>query len=96
MQRRWGTKPKANKPLMDTHPDCSKVLSKVFLALDGELTVEEEREFLEHLQKCSCCLDQFHIEKAFKEFLIKKIHRKKVASTLVSDIKKKIKKISVE
>jgi hypothetical protein len=72
------------------------VLSKVFLSLDGALTPEEEKEFLEEINKCSCCLDAFNIEKAFKEFLCRKIARKEVKAQLVIDIKTKIKQISVE
>jgi len=77
------------------HHDCSKVISKVFLALDGELSDTEEREFLAELDKCSCCLESYSIEKAFKAFLISKIRRKEVAETCIDEIKEKIKKISV-
>jgi len=48
--------------------DCSEVISRVFLALDGELTHDEETEFMAELNRCSWCLEQFNIEKAFKEF----------------------------
>ena len=80
---------------MNKH-DCSKVLSKVFLSLDGALTPSEEKEFLEEINKCSCCLDAFHIEQAFKQFLLNKVERKEVKPHLIADIKSKIKEISVE
>ena len=80
---------------MNKH-DCSKVLSKVFLSLDGALSPSEEKEFLAELKECSCCLDSFHIEKAFKEFLINKVEKKQVKPDLISNIKMKIKEISVE
>jgi len=78
------------------HHDCTEVISKVFLSLDGELTKEEEKEFLEELKRCSWCLEQYHIEKAFKEFLCKKLEKKVVKASLVKEIKRKIKKISME
>ena len=71
--------------------DCSKVLSKVFLALDGEMTEEEEKVFLKQLQECSCCLDHFEIEKEFKNFLQQKVEKKCVKEETVSAIKTKIK-----
>lgn len=80
---------------MNKH-DCSKVLSKVFLSLDGALTPTEEKEFLDQINECSCCLNAFNIEKAFKEFLVNKLTRKEVKTNLVADIKSKIKEITVE
>lgn len=71
--------------------DCTKVLSKVFLALDGEMTEAEEKTFLQQLQECSCCLDHFEIEKEFKNFLQNKIEKKCVKDETVSSIKSKIK-----
>lgn len=76
--------------------DCSKVVSKIFLALDGELSKKEEEEFLEELKTCSKCLETFQIEESFKKFLIKKIERKAVNPSLIITIKKKIKELSVE
>ncbi len=76
--------------------DCVQVLSKVFLALDGELTTAEEKEFFEELQKCSCCLDHYKIEEAFKEFLCRRIQRREVNSTLIISIREKIKNIPIE
>lgn len=79
---------------MSTH-DCSKVISKVFLALDGELTTQEEQEFLEEINRCSGCLEHYSIEKAFKEFLINKIEKKPPKPQLAANIKEKIKTLSV-
>lgn len=75
--------------------DCSKVLSKVFLALDGEMTEEEEKSFLQQLQECSCCLDHFEIEKEFKNFLQQKVEKKCVKEDTVSSIKSKIKTLAL-
>lgn len=70
--------------------DCNTVLSKVYLALDGAMTTEEEKAFLADLEKCSCCLDHYHIEKSFKDFLTDKIERRGVNQDMVNSIKSQI------
>jgi hypothetical protein len=75
--------------------DCSKVLSKVFLSLDGEMSAEEEKKFLKELQECSCCLDHFEIEKEFKHFLQHKVEKKCVKAETVSAIKNKIRSLAM-
>ncbi len=76
--------------------DCSEVISRVFLALDGELTQDQLTEFMEDVRRCSWCLDHYDIEKTFKEFLCNKIQRKEVNPTLIIEIRSKIKRISIE
>lgn len=80
---------------MEKH-DCIQILSKVFLALDGELTRKEEKAFLEELNKCSCCLENYSIEKSFKQFLANKIKHRSVQPALITAIREKIKLISME
>lgn len=70
--------------------ECIKVLSKVYLALDGAMTTDEEKAFLADLKKCSCCLDHYRIEKSFKDFLTDKIERKCVDQTMVTSIKSQL------
>ncbi len=70
--------------------DCLDVLSKVYLVLDGEMSAEEEKAFLKDLNKCSCCLDQYHIERSFKEFLAEKVQRRAVNQKLVASIRSEI------
>ena len=76
--------------------DCSEVISKVFLTLDGELSKDEEKEFFEELKRCSWCLEHYNIEQSFKEFLCKKISKKEVRPEIISEIKSKIRNISIE
>ncbi|MDX2001541.1 MAG: hypothetical protein SFW35_03865 [Chitinophagales bacterium] len=75
--------------------DCSKLLSKVFLALDGALTVDEEKQFLDELTQCSWCLEQFNIEKSFKGFLCDKIQKKFVKPEAVAEIKARIRQMAL-
>ncbi len=76
--------------------DCSDVISKVSLALDGELSDHEAREFLVELKRCSFCLDQYQIEQSFKEFLCNKIQRRESNPGLANQIRMKIAQISIE
>lgn len=68
----------------------------MFLALDGELSYEEEKEFMDELNRCSWCLEQYHIEKAFKEFLSTRLQRKEIRPEIVREIKNAIRQISIE
>ena len=79
---------------MSNH-NCTKLVSKLFLALDGELSTDEEKEFLAELEECSYCLEQFNIEKAFKQFLHDKIAKKQVQPATIADIKSKIKELTL-
>ena len=81
---------------MHKQHDCGEIISKVFLALDGELSADEEKEFQEEIEKCSKCLEQYSIEKAFKQFLAVKISRKHISPKLINEIKEKIKSIVVD
>lgn len=46
--------------------DCSEVLERVFLYLDGELPPEAEQDVREHLDECAPCLRQYGLEQAVK------------------------------
>jgi len=70
--------------------NCNEILSKVSLVLDGALTNEEEQEFLNQLNECSCCLDKYQIEKSFKTFLQYKVEKKKVSQECVDSLKQKL------
>ena len=78
---------------MQNH-DCSQVISKVFLSLDGELSEQEENGLLAEINRCSRCLEHYSIEKSFKEFLQKKIEVRKAKSDVMATIKSKINELS--
>lgn len=90
MPVRWDTEKPTNINNMHTHHDCNEILSKVYLALDGALSNDEEREFLEQLNQCSCCLEKYEIEKSFKLFLQMKIERKTVSTQCIEAIRQKL------
>ena len=70
--------------------DCKETLQKVMLALDGELTSEEEKSFLHELEICSYCLEHYSIEKSFKEFLCQRVSRKNITPSIVESIRKQL------
>jgi anti-sigma factor (TIGR02949 family) len=96
MQRKWGiTKivkalgfSKSN--LKGGRHNCDATLKKVMLALDDELSDEEEKALLEEVKSCSYCLQKFEIEKTFKEYLCQKIKRHAVPSNITEQIRARI------
>lgn len=71
--------------------DCNQVKSRILLALDGELSAEDEQKLMEDLKSCHCCLDQFELEKSFHEFMQARLKRKCCAQELAASIKANIK-----
>ena len=70
--------------------DCLSILSKIFLCLDGRMSESEEREFLVDVERCPYCLNQFNIDKAFKEFLLQKLTLRKIKPELIVKIRESI------
>ncbi len=75
--------------------NCKEILSKVFQALDGEMSRDEELLFLEELNSCSHCFESFELEKMFKAFLVNKINKSDCSDKLVDNIRKKIQSIHI-
>ncbi len=71
--------------------DCRNFVEKVFLVLDGELPEKERNLFITDIQRCKGCLEHFHIEKTFKEFLVAKVSRKECTEKLKNDIINQVK-----
>ena len=92
MQKQWGIT-KIVKALglrkAEKH-NCNATLKKVMLALDNELSAEEEKKLLEEVNSCSYCLEKFHIEKTFKSYLCEKIKRRHVSPQIVEQIRIRI------
>lgn len=69
---------------------CSNVIDRVRLALDGRLSLQEEKVFLEEITECDCCLESYRIEKSFRYFLSEKISKRTVDPDLLSKIRNRI------
>lgn len=95
MQKKWGIKRIAealglkakSKENMLT---CHETMKHVMMALDGELSADEEKAFLSHINCCAHCLEKYEIEKSFKQFLTEKISRHPIPSQLVEQIRSRI------
>lgn len=83
------------KPQSTSPHQCKDIMSKVMLSLDGALSAEEEKAFLNELNSCSCCLSKYEIEKSFKEFLSNKTKQNCCVDTLAATIRKKIKECGI-
>lgn len=95
MQKQWGITKivKAlglRKEKSGGKHNCNDTLKKVMLALDNELSAEEEKALLVEVNSCSHCLEKFHIEKTFKSYLCEKIKRRHVPPQIIEQIRIKI------
>lgn len=70
--------------------DCSALMKKVMMSLDGEMNEQEETEFLKDINQCSHCLENYNIEKSFKQFLHDKLKRKSISRSFIENIKAQI------
>ncbi|MCH8903521.1 MAG: hypothetical protein IIA45_06370 [Bacteroidetes bacterium] len=70
---------------------CSELIKRVYLCLDGEMSPQQEEDFLEELGCCNSCLEKYDIEKNFKQYLIEKVQRRKISVVLVNNIRQQIK-----
>ena len=74
----------------DKCPDFEKYLSSLRMILDNESSKEEEDYLMEHLDKCTCCLKEYELEKQVRELLKVKLKQISVPSGLANEIKAKI------
>lgn len=95
MQKKWGIKRIAEALGLKAKSkekvfNCKDTLKNVMMALDGELSSDEEKAFLAHVNHCSRCLEKYEIEKSFKQFLTEKILRHHIPDQLVDQIRSRI------
>lgn len=70
--------------------DCKKFLEKLQLVIDGQADEEDKRYFDEHIHDCIDCANFSEVEKAIKDAIQLKVHKKPVPSGLMESIKSKI------
>ena len=91
MQKKWGiTKIAEALGFQKSKHKCEDTLKKVMLALDDEMSSEDEKKFLAELNSCSHCLEKYNIEKSFKSYLCDKIKRHTVSQKIVAQIRTRI------
>ncbi len=67
--------------------DCDKVMRQIELALDGQLSTNEEQQLVHSLEECNYCMNKYKIEKSFKDLIIASIKKKCVPPQLIDQIK---------
>ena len=70
--------------------ECEEIIDKLEQLLDGELDVDREKDFLEKVNNCQYCLEQYKIEKSFRSLIKKGFQNVQLSSDLVQTIKAKI------
>ena len=96
MQKKWGIRRIAEslglkkKEVVIVRHSCKTTLKKVMLALDNEMTIEEEKKFLAEINTCSYCLEKYHIEQTFKKYLCDKVKRHPGSPQLADQIRNHI------
>lgn len=72
---------------MNQSHDCKKVISEFNMMLDGALNPKEEQELMCELQRCIHCLEEYHLEEKYRNFLKDKIEKKCTSASLIAKIK---------
>ncbi len=71
--------------------ECDEIISKLELLLDGELDVNKNRDFIEKLNSCEYCLEQYKIEKSIRSMIKTGLQNIMVSANLIKNIKSSIK-----
>lgn len=79
---------KHGSPYSDS--ECEEIIRKLEAMLDGDQDVTQDKEFMDKVKNCDYCLEQYEIEKSFKELVKSKIKGLMVSSSLVQSIKDKL------
>jgi mycothiol system anti-sigma-R factor len=76
--------------------DCSKILQKVFVYLDGEAGPRDCAEIRQHLDECGPCLQRFGLERMVKALVARSCGHDPVPSDLRAKVMMRIKQVQVE
>ena len=76
--------------------DCKALMNKVYMALDGALTPQEEKDVFCEVEKYPCCLEKLELEKKYRNMLVQSCKCKEVPNGLISTIKERVAQLSAE
>lgn len=79
---------KQGSPYSDV--ECEEIIRKLEAMLDGDQDVTQDKAFMEQVENCEYCLEQYEIEKSFKELVKSKLKGLMVSNSLVQSIKEKL------
>lgn len=75
-------------PYSDT--ECDDIIRKLEAMLDGDESILKDDDFMDQVNNCQYCLEQYEIEKSFKELIKSKLKGLMVSNSLVQSIKDKL------
>lgn len=70
--------------------ECDEIISKLEQLLDGELDVNKNQAFIEKLNSCEYCLEQYKIEKSIRSMIKSGFQNIMVSANLIKNIKNSI------
>ena len=68
--------------------NCTQAQALMSAAVDGELTLKEQKGFEQHIRSCPSCLSEFEEAQKTKNIIREKIIRFKAPQSLVKSILK--------
>ena len=71
-------------------PNFQDLVRKVTMYLDNELSESDERDLLRQIKTNPAYRKVFSQEKSFRDFIKRKVHRRKPSPALIQSIKEKI------
>ena len=76
--------------------DCSEVLDDVYEYLHDEMAPDRIEEIRRHLDECSPCLEQYGLEEAVREVLLRSCSCEHAPESLLVSVRARITQIRVE
>jgi mycothiol system anti-sigma-R factor len=76
--------------------DCSEVLERVWLYLDGEIEDADVHEIREHLDECAPCLRQYGLDQAVKVLVARSCGGDPAPEGLRSRVVARLQQVQVE
>lgn len=71
--------------------ECESIIQKLEELLDGELEADKEKEVLEMINNCNYCLEQYNIERSFKDIIKKGFEKFKISNNLLDTVRNNLK-----
>lgn len=82
-----------NKCSLPEH-QCKELMSKVYLALDGALSPQEEKDVFCEVEKHQCCFEKLELEKKYRNLLFRSCRGKEVPDSLINTIKERVSQLA--
>ena len=76
--------------------ECEEIISKLEQLLDGELDTQKEKDFVNMVNSCEYCLEQYRIEKSIRQLLKSGFKNIMASANLIKNIKENIRRTRVE